>query len=580
MNGAATLSRYVLGVSRGRTWRALLLLIASSFTESASLVLLLPILEMLRSNDRGGVLDVSFGLFGLGPASAIHLALWQALAGFVAVVILSGVVNRARTLEMTTLVYQTINQLRFRVFESIAAARWHFVSSRHLSDLDHVLTGDIDRVQVAIASLFSIVQSAIFILAYILLSLFVSPGMTVIAALFGVITIVVMRPLRRRSMLHGQQLTIDRQSQYRIVSDFLVGLKITKSFAAEKRYVDQLNMVLNGMQSRGMSYSRLVANAGLSFQCLGAMLASLFVIIAYAVLRVDLTAIILLLVIYLRLSPRLSALQSSMQSFAINMSAFDAIEQTRISAWEAREAEYGSTAPETLDMVQVVEFREVGFQFAGANILENISFTLRRGTITALIGPSGSGKSTVADILMRLQEPTSGGVFIDGLRLSEISSTEWRGRVVGYVPQDSHLVAASLADNLRMADPSAGDAELWQALDMAQASDFIRLLPDGLQLLVGEGGRKFSGGERQRLSLARALVRQPDVLILDEPTSALDVHNTRLFVANVQKLKQTMAILLITHNREFMKIADQTISLDGGRIDLGANEKVGGTSLR
>lgn len=296
MESGFRLASFVMFVSWRRSLAALFLLVVSSFTEGISLVMLLPVLHMLKSEQGDTTVDLPLERFGFDQGQVINAHLWQVLVVFVFAIGVSALINRARTLYMTKLVYDCINSMRLRLFVSVAEARWDFVADKRLSDLDHVLTGDIDRVQISIGNLFTAIQSLVFVVAYIALSALISPSLTAIACILGSVTIVVMQPMRRQSTSYGNQLTADRQAQYRIVSDFLVGLKTTKSFAAENMYIRQLQDVLNGMQRRGADYARIIADTGLVFQIVGAALASIFVYLAYAVLKVDLTAIILLLI--------------------------------------------------------------------------------------------------------------------------------------------------------------------------------------------------------------------------------------------------------------------------------------------
>ncbi|MET0372714.1 MAG: ATP-binding cassette domain-containing protein [Rhizorhabdus sp.] len=212
-----------------------------------------------------------------------------------------------------------------------------------------------------------------------------------------------------------------------------------------------------------------------------------------------------------------------------------------------------------------IRFDRVSFRYPDGDdeILRNASFVIPAGEITAITGPSGSGKSTMADMIMGLAEPGSGGVLIDGLPLDAASLRAWRDRVA-YVPQEVFLLNDSIAANLALAAPGASETAMWDALQAAGAAGFVRLLPAGLATIVADRGIRLSGGERQRIALARALLRKPDLLLLDEATSALDPENERLIVESLEGLRGTMTIVTIAHRAQMTMLADQLITIEPG----------------
>ncbi|BCX49504.1 multidrug ABC transporter ATP-binding protein [Haloferula helveola] len=187
------------------------------------------------------------------------------------------------------------------------------------------------------------------------------------------------------------------------------------------------------------------------------------------------------------------------------------------------------------------------------------------GQTIALVGPTGAGKSTLLNLIARFYEPDQGRILLDGRPLSELSK-EWLRDHLGYVTQESFLFNASLRDNLLLAKKDATDEEIWTALDAANASGFVRQLPDQLDTLAGERGTRFSGGERQRLSIARAILRNPPILLLDEATSALDNKTERLVQEAMERLRSKRTCFVIAHRLSTIESADQILVLKDGRI--------------
>ena len=171
-----------------------------------------------------------------------------------------------------------------------------------------------------------------------------------------------------------------------------------------------------------------------------------------------------------------------------------------------------------------IEFRDVSFAYPGAGhpVLDDVSFRVEPGETTAIIGSTGAGKTTIVNLITRLIDATAGAVLVNGVDVRRLAPELLWGRV-GYVPQRAYLFSGTVASNLRFGRPDATDAELWDALEIAQAAGFVQAMPDGIESEITQGGTNVSGGQRQRLAIARALVVQPDIYVFDDAFSALDL---------------------------------------------------------
>ncbi len=227
-------------------------------------------------------------------------------------------------------------------------------------------------------------------------------------------------------------------------------------------------------------------------------------------------------------------------------------------------------SPVALDPRRVrgdVRIEDVTLRYPGSDrdAVAGLSLTVPAGSTLALVGPTGSGKSTVAGLLARLHDPDTGRVTVDGVDVRDLDP-EVLASVVGVVSQESYLVHASVRDNLLLARPEASEGELWGALAAAQVADLVASLPDGLDTMVGARGHRFSGGEQQRLAVARTILRDPPVLVLDEATSALDTATERALQLALDELARGRTTVTIAHRLSTVRDADRIAVLDGGRL--------------
>lgn len=237
----------------------------------------------------------------------------------------------------------------------------------------------------------------------------------------------------------------------------------------------------------------------------------------------------------------------------------------------------GAVALAPKDVRGEVVFDDVSFRYEDDSpelTLSHVSFRAEPGQLVALVGPSGAGKTTLTYLIPRLYDPESGAVKLDGRDVREIQG-ESLSRIVGAVTQETYLMHTTIAANLRVAQPEATQAELEEACRAAAIHDHIAGLPEGYETVVGERGYKLSGGEKQRLAIARAILKNPRVLILDEATSALDTHSERLIQASLSKLMVGRTTFAIAHRLSTIVAADLILAVDDGRVvESGTHEEL------
>jgi ATP-binding cassette, subfamily B, multidrug efflux pump len=237
------------------------------------------------------------------------------------------------------------------------------------------------------------------------------------------------------------------------------------------------------------------------------------------------------------------------------------------------------TAPDAVTVLPThgtLEMRGVGFNYPGAEapILTGITLTARPGQTTAIIGSTGSGKSTLLTLVPRLFDATAGQVLVDGVDVRDVEPELLWSRI-GLVPQKPYLFSGTVASNLRYADPDASDEELWKALEVAQARDFVAAMPGGLDARISQGGANVSGGQRQRLAIARAVVRKPGIYLFDDSFSALDLATDARLRAALAPVVADATVVIVAQRVSTIMNADQILVLeDGCEVGLGTHRQL------
>jgi ATP-binding cassette, subfamily B, multidrug efflux pump len=258
-----------------------------------------------------------------------------------------------------------------------------------------------------------------------------------------------------------------------------------------------------------------------------------------------------------------------MATFMVSMIPRAAVAAERIvEVLDTQSSVHPPTQPVT-DVTErgTLEFRDVSFRYAGAQqpVLHDISFRVEAGQTTAIIGSTGAGKTTIVNLIARLFDATDGTVLVDGVDVRALDSDLLWGKV-GYVPQKAYLFSGTVASNLRFGRPDATDADLWQALEIAQASGFVQAMPDGLNSAIAQGGSNVSGGQRQRLSIARALVAHPEIYVFDDSFSALDLATDARLRAALEPHTRDAAVVIVAQRVSTIIDAEQILVIEDGEV--------------
>ncbi len=353
----------------------------------------------------------------------------------------------------------------------------------------------------------------------------------------------------------------------RVLREQITGMRVVRAFVREDVEVERFAVANRDVTDTALRTGRMMA---LMFPLVMLILnVSSVAVIWFGASRIDSGG--------MQVGALIAFLQYLMQIlFAVLMATFMAVLIPRAAVCADRIQEVLDTESSVIPAVSpvtevgesaTVSFRGAGFGYPGAGqpILRDIDFEVRPGTTTAIIGSTGSGKTTLLGLIPRLFDATAGAVLVNGVNVRELSP-DLLSRLVAIVPQKPYLFSGTVATNLRYGNPDASDDELWAALQVAQADGFVRAMPDGVDSAISQGGTNVSGGQRQRLAIARALVRRPQIYLFDDSFSALDLATDARLRAALRPRVRDAAVIIVAQRVSTVLGADQIIVLEDGAV--------------
>jgi ATP-binding cassette subfamily B protein len=509
-------------------------------------------------------------------AGASHAEIGHYFGELALVVIVLAIASASRFYFVSWLGERTVADVRIAVQRNLLRLTPRWFEENRPSEIASRLTADTAVVEIVVGTTLSVAIRNLLVgiggIAY-LFALAPRLALWLIVGIPLVIMPIVM--LARRVRLYS------RSSQDRIAdigavaSETLGAMKIVQAFGQEGREGRRFETAVNA--GFAAAKRRFGMRAMLTALVIGLMFGAIVLIMYDAV--------------HLVASGKLTggALAAFVMTGGIVAGAFQSLSDVygdllRASGAAGRLAELLATEPEIaapanpvalpLPPQGAIEFDHVTFHYPtrpDAAALHDFSLAVAPGETVAVVGPSGAGKSTLFQLVERFYDPQAGAVRLDGIALPDADPADIRARIA-MVPQETVIFAASARDNLRYGRWDALDADLWAAAEAANAADFLRALPQGLDTFLGEGGARLSGGQRQRLAIARALLRDAPILLLDEATSALDAESERLVQQALERLMQGRTTLVIAHRLATVRAAKRIIVMDEGRIvDSGAH---------
>jgi subfamily B ATP-binding cassette protein MsbA len=472
----------------------------------------------------------------------------------------------------------TSHLLRINAIQRYLSLGKSFFDSKNIGATNVTLTNMINDVGQHFHHLTSFFVNAVFSLGFLCLMTSISWRLTLLAMVLIPITQVLSIALTKRLQIASenevdQMVTFSKRSL-----DVLRNIELIMLSGQEQREISQLRGISEKIAQQGfVSRSRRFVLPRVIESINSTVIILLACGATFLFFKVEASSIGRLSVFFIALRRFGTQMEYFITSWAQCISNMPALERVLELFTEGESSKVQGGSIECTRIEHEIEFREVSFSYHPRQVtktLDSISFSAYPSTMTALVGATGAGKTSLVSLLARFYEYQGGEILLDGRSIREFDLVSLRTHI-GFVSQHAQLLQASIRDNIAYGVPDATDEAVIEAARRANILDFINKLPDGFAQRLGEDGVPVSGGERQRLSLARAFLRNPSILILDEATSALDVETEQTVQLAIEELVQERIVFVIAHRLSTVRKADQIIVLEGGRIiELGSPQEL------
>ena len=478
------------------------------------------------------------------------------------------------TFFLSDLVQSSVKKLREKMYQKILVLPMSFFSDERKGNLLSTFSADLKETELAIkATTNAIFKDPFYVIGYFATLFIISFKLTFFIVLFlpiaGLIISKISNGLKKRSK-KGQENLGDILS---LTEETLFGLRIIKSFNAQAFMNNKFDRKSNSLYSLMLGINRRIYLASPISEFLGVLATSGVLLYGGNLVLnefIQPDVFIGYLILFSQLISPFKSISKAVYDSSQGIAALERIEKITLQNQLIKNS---PATPQPINFNKEISFNNVSFKYNQEQVLENISFKIKKGETVAIVGHSGAGKSTIADLLIRFYDVVEGSINIDNINVKKINLSQLRN-LMGVVTQDSILFNDKVINNIAFGI-EIENSQVLESAKMANADEFIQNLDEKYETFIGDAGNKLSGGEKQRLSIARAIYKNPEILILDEATSSLDTKSEKAVQEALNRLMKNRTSLVIAHRLSTIQNADKIIVLDNGKIvEMGSHKEL------
>jgi len=543
---------------------SIILILFAGILESIGILIIIPLIEILTGKDPNELHFISKSLFDIFNFLNIPINIFFIFIPFLLLIIIKSIGIILSQNYVNRIVYKLTQRNRIKFIQAVANAEWRFFPKKQTGLLSSVLNLETQGIALSskylVTFLSGLIRSLIFIITAFLISVVFSLG-----ALFaGIMLFIILNSilkLTRESSIRKRDLI--RKNSI-LSTDFINNIKAFKAMNLEKKITNRMVETVKKLKKTEILLDNTQNFIKGVQEPIGLFFLSVLIIISFTFYNMELGIIVVSIALFYRVFGQVAGIQSAFIAIVRSEAQIKGVELA-LNELNNYKEEFNKHTIST-KFNKKITVSNLSFSYKDKKILNNINCEIESGKITALIGPSGSGKTSFVDLIIGLQKANSGNIFIDDQDIKNINIKEWRNSI-GYVPQTFTLLFDTVRYNLTLGDKSISDSHLDNALELSGAMEFVNEFPNKIDESIGQAGLKISGGQMQRLALARALVRKPQLLILDEATSALDPVTEKSLCQTFSNLKNQISILAISHRDAIENISDVIYYFNQGEIE-------------
>ncbi len=537
-------------------------LVIGGLIDAVSIISLIPAVDLFINPDLQNVSASTRYIIEAMKYAGIPPSLGSVLTIFVLLVLVRSIFYIFSRYFIVKTRYRLQGNVLIGTFEDFFNARWAFFARNKQGILLNTFTREITNVGEAYEVISNYIAYILQCCIFILVPFYISWKVAMVSLGCAIVFMLPFVFFGKVGYRLGQINTKMANKMISVVQESVSSAKIILGFGRQAQSQSSLAKAFDAL-SRATIKSQTLTNAIPQMYYPFGILVLVITMYVGRTFANTLSEIVAVLYSFMRILPIVGNIMAQRTYVNHFFPSYEQVTELRRNAAELRQTSGTRPFP---GLNSAVRLEKVSFAYSGDEaVLRDVDMDIRKGRMIAVVGRSGSGKSTLIDIIMGFNQPLQGTISIDGMPLREFDILSYRNRL-GYVPQESTLFNMSIRDNLLWAKEDATESDIVEACDIANASEFIRDLPGGYETMVGDRGVRLSGGQIQRIALARAVLRKPDILILDEATSSLDTQSERLIQHAIENIARSTTVIIVAHRLSTIINADHIYVLEEGRV--------------
>lgn len=562
-------------------------------TGGFSIVLLIPLLQLLNIGTGGEPDGIALAIRNIAEGAGIEITIGSILVVYMVLLTFSALIQYWKAILDARYQQTFIYTLRRRLFRKIIMADWQLLNSRSKTNHLQVLTREVPNLAAYYFFYLRLLTTVIMTGAYTIYALLISARFTLIIIGVGALTFLAMRRFLSRSFRLGKGYVDSYNRLLKYIDDFWQTVKIAKVHSSEDYYYNRFDEASTSLLNMEYRMQRNWSLPQLIQRIVGLVVLVGIVWFGYRSGNTPMASFVILILLFSRIFPQLIAINTDINMIVANVPSVKLVMQLdadlpdvgvsaeRREGSEERGARRAKSAERGVELKEGIRLEGITFSYPdGERLFDGFNAEIRAHNITGILGQSGRGKTTLIDLIAGLQKPAAGRILVDGVLLDEKLLPRWKAGL-GYLPQDPFFIDGTLRENLvwdstpgagggglpgktgggSEAGGGIGDEEIMAVLEQVNAAHLVKRFRKGLDAFVVNYHTAFSGGECQRLALARVLLRKPSVLLLDEATSSLDAENEATVMEVLAKLKERVTIVFVTHRESVTRWFDEVIKI-------------------